>query len=141
MSDENKWMVRRIYEAMCNQQSLAFVADHTASDFLGHSTTEYRGSDGQLKRFATLFDALPDCVFTIQDQIAEGDKVVTRWTARGIQIGEFEGMPPTGKTVMITGIDIFRIAHGKIIEGWSNANRLGVTVPHQQRRRRSTPHE
>lgn len=128
MSDENKWMVRRIYEAMGNQQNLAFVADHFASDFLGHSTTEYRGPEGQLKRFATLFDALPDCVFTIQDQIAEGDKVVTRWYARGIQIGEFEGMPSTGKTVMITGIDIFRIAHGKIIEGWSSANRLGVTV-------------
>jgi predicted ester cyclase len=81
-----------------------------------------------LKRFATLFDALHDCVFTIEDQIAEGDKVVTRWIARGKQIGEFEGLRPTGEMVMITGIDILRIAHGKIIEGWSNANRRGVTV-------------
>jgi predicted ester cyclase len=128
MSDENKWMVRRIYEAMCNQQNLAFVADHIASDFLGHSTTEYRGPEGQLKRFATLFDALRDCVFTIQDQIAEGDKVVTRWVARGIQTGEFEGLRPTGMMVMITGIDILRIAHGKIIEGWSNVNRQDVAV-------------
>ena len=128
MSDENKWMVRCIYEAICNQQNLAFVADHVASDFLGHSTTEYRGPKGQLKRFANLFDALRDCVFTIQDQIAEGDKVVTRWLARGIQIGEFEGLHPTGEMATITGIDVFRIAHGKIIEGWSNANRQGVTV-------------
>lgn len=128
MSDENKRMVRRIYEAMCNQQNLAFVADHIASDFLGHSTTEYQGPEGQLKRFANLFDALRDCVFTIQDQIAEGDKVVTRWIARGMQIGEFEGLRPTGEMVMITGIDILRIAHGKIIEGWSNANRQDVAV-------------
>lgn len=131
MSDENKWMVKRIYEAMCNQQNLAFVADHIASDFLGHSTTEYRGLEGQLKRVAHLFDALRDCVFTIHDQVAEGDKVVTRWVARGIQIGEFEGLRPTGEMVMITGIDILRIAHGKIIEGWSNANRQGVTVATQ----------
>jgi predicted ester cyclase len=128
MSDENKWMVRRIYEALCHQQNLAFVADHVASDFLGHSTTEYQGSEGQLKRIADLFDALRDCVFTIQDQIAEGDKVVTRWTARGIQIGEFEGLHPTGEMATITGIDVFRIAHGKIIEGWSNANRQDVII-------------
>jgi predicted ester cyclase len=141
MSDENKWMVRCIYEAMCNQQNLAFAADHFAGDFLGHSTTEYRGPEGQLKRFATLFDALRDCEFTIQDQIAEGDKVVTRWLARGMQIGEFEGLHPTGEMATITGIDILRVAHGKIIEGWSNANRQGVTVTHQQRWKRSTAHE
>lgn len=128
MSDENKRMVRCIYEAMCNQQSLAFVADHFASDFLGHSTTEYRGPEGHLKRVANLFDALRDCVFTIQDQIAEGDKVVTRWIARGMQIGEFEGLRPTGEMVMITGIDVFRIVHGKIIEEWSNVNRQDVAV-------------
>lgn len=128
MSEENKWMVRRIYEAICIQQSLAFVTDYFANDFLGHSTTEYRGPEGQLKRIATLFDALRDCEFTIQDQIAEGDKVVTLWVAHGVQIGEFEGLPPTGKMVIMMGIDVFRIAHGKIIEGWSNINRQGVVV-------------
>lgn len=128
VSEESKWMVRRIYEAICNQHSLAFVTDHFANDFLGHSTTGYRGPDGQIKRIAALFDALRNCEFTIQDQIAEGDKVVTLWVARGLQIGEFEGLPPTGKLVTMLGIDVFRIAHGKIIEGWSNISRQGAAV-------------
>ena len=116
-------MVRRIYEAIWNQQNLAFVAHHFASDYLGHSMSEIQGSDGVIEWAATLFHADRNEVFTIQDQIAEGDKVVTRWIASGANSREPEGLLPAGKTVTITGIDIFRIANGKIIEGWSNANR------------------
>ena len=116
-------MVRRIYKAIWEEQNLAYVAAHFASDFLGHAATEIQGVDGLLQRVGTLIDALQEGEFTIQDQIAEGDKVVTRWVARGVQIGEFEGLLPTGKMEMITGIDLFRVAHGKIIEGWSHVNR------------------
>lgn len=128
MSEESKLMVRRIYEAIWNRQNPAAVANHFASDFLGHSTTEIQGPDGLLQRVGALFDALHDGEFTIQDQIAEEDKVVTRWVARGVQVGEFEGLLPTGKMVTITGIDLFRIAHGKIIEGWSSVNRQHVAI-------------
>lgn len=128
MSEENKWMVRRIYQAVCHQKYLADVTEYLASDFLGHSTSEYQGPDGQIKRIATLSNALRDCQFTIQVQIAEGDKVATLWVARGIQMSEFEGLHPTGNTVLISGIDIFRIAHGKIIEGWSNVIRQSAHV-------------
>jgi predicted ester cyclase len=121
-------MVRRIYEAIWTWQNPAIVANHFASDFLGHSTTEIHGPDGLFQRIGALFDALHDGEFTIQDQVAEGDKVVTRWVARGLQVGEFEGLPPTGKMVWITGIDLFRIAHGKIIEGWSSVNRQRVAI-------------
>lgn len=128
MSEENKALVRRIYEAIWEEQNLALVADHFASDFLGHSTTEIQGADGLLQRVGTLFDALHDCEFTIQDQIAEGDKVVTRWVARGVQVGEFEGLLPVDTVVTIMGIDLFRIAHDKIIEGWSTVNRQRVAI-------------
>ena len=134
-------MVRRIYEAIWKEQKLALVADHFASDFLGHSTTEIHGPDGVLRWMATLLDALPDGEFTIQDQVAEGDKVVTHWVARGVQVGEFEGLRPTDKVVTITGIDLFRIAHGKIIEAWSSVNRQGVQSRRLSRRRRHTEHE
>jgi steroid delta-isomerase-like uncharacterized protein len=123
VSEENKVMVRQIYEAIWKDQKMAFVTDHFASDFLGHSTTEIQGPADLFQRISALFNALHDGEFTIQDQIAEGDKVVTRWVALGVQVGDFEGLPPTGTMVMIMGMDLFRIAHGKVIEGWSNANR------------------
>jgi steroid delta-isomerase-like uncharacterized protein len=128
VSEDNKAMVRRIYEAIWKEQNMAFVAEHFAGDFLGHATTEIQGPDGLLQRVGTLIDALHEGEFTIEDQVAEGDKVVTRWVARGLQVGEFEGLPPTGAMVTIMGIDLFRIAHGKIIEGWSNANRKRMTI-------------
>lgn len=128
MPEESKAMVRRIYEAIWKERNLASVADHFASDFLGHAMTEIQGPDGLFKRIGALIDALHEGEFTIQDQIAEGDKVVTRWVARGVQIGEFEGLLPTGKMEMITGIDLFRVAHGKIIEGWSHVHRQRVAV-------------
>lgn len=115
-----------MYETIWIDQNLAFIADHFASDFLGHATTEIQGADGLLQWVTTFLDALPNGEFTIRDQIAEGDKVATRWVVRGVQIGELEGLPPTGKMVTIMGIDLFRIAHGKIIEGWSHVNRERV---------------
>ena len=118
VSEENKATVRRIYEAIWNQQNLAFIADHFASDFLGHSTTEIQGPDGLLQRAGPLFAALHDGEFTIQDQIAEGDKVVTRWIASGVPAGVYEDGTAPDNSVTIIGVDIFRIAHSKIIEGW-----------------------
>jgi predicted ester cyclase len=67
-----------------------------------------------------------DTHFTIEDVIAEGDKVVTRWTARGTHKGELQGIPPTGKQVVVTGIVINRLVNGKLEEGWSNFDALGM---------------
>lgn len=118
MSEESKLMVRRIYEAIWNRQNPAAVANHFASDFLGHSATEIQGSDGLLQRVGALFDVLHDGEFTIQDQIAEGDKVVTCWIASGVPVGVYEDRMATDNSITIIGVDIFRIAHSKIIEGW-----------------------
>lgn len=118
MSAKNKAMVGRIYEAIWKQQNLASVAEHFASDFLGHSTTEIQGPDGLLQRAGALLDALRDGEFSIQDQVAEGDKVVTRWIASGVPAGVYEDGTAADNSVTIIGVDIFRIAHSKIIEGW-----------------------
>ena len=61
-----------------------------------------------------------------KDEVAEGDKVVTRYTTRGTQLGSFMGMPPTGKYVTVTGIAIARFANGKVVEEWGNADDLGL---------------
>jgi predicted ester cyclase len=74
--------------------------------------------------------------FNVEDQVAEGDKVVTRWSVEATQSGEFLGMPPSGKTVNVTGINIFRIVDGYFVEGWHNLDtlrllqQLGVVPTH-----------
>ena len=72
------------------------------------------------------FTAFPDLHFTIEDQIAEGDRVVTRFTARGTHQGAFIGIPPTGKQGVVTGTGIDRFANGKIVEAWFNSDDLGL---------------
>ena len=76
--------------------------------------------------YATYRAAFPDTHLTIEDQIAEGDKVVTRWTATGTNQGTLMGIPPSGKRVTITGISITRIANGKAVEDWVNFDTLGM---------------
>ena len=64
--------------------------------------------------------------FTVDDQIAEGDKVATRYTITGTHLGDYKGITPTGKKITSTGITIHRIASGKILEGWANWDALGL---------------
>ena len=70
--------------------------------------------------------AIPDVTATIEDIIAEGDRVAVRMTMRGTQKGEFRGIPPTGKTAVMTEMSIYRISEGKIAEGWDLSDRLGL---------------
>lgn len=84
------------------------------------------GREG-FKQFVLMYrSAFPDMHITIEDQIAEGDKVVSRWTARGTHQGELMGIPPTGKQATVTGINIERFANGKFVEEWSNFDALGL---------------
>ncbi len=73
-----------------------------------------------------LTTAFPDLHLTIEDEIAEGDKVVTRVTARGTHQGSFMGIRPTGKRAVVTGIVIDRFANGKTVEAWNNLDDLGL---------------
>jgi steroid delta-isomerase-like uncharacterized protein len=74
----------------------------------------------------TLRTAFPDIHFTLDDQVAEGAKVMTRFTVTGTHQAEFAGVPGTGKPIKITAINIHRIADGKLQEGWLNADVLGM---------------
>ncbi len=129
MSEQNKILTRRALEEVWNRGNFAVVDELVASDFVVHASTpanETHGPEGVKHFYAMLRQAFPDLHFTIEDQIADGDRVVTRWTARGTHTGEFQGIPPTGKQVRLTGIDIDRIANGKFVECWTNVDELGM---------------
>jgi len=98
-----------------------------AANYILHDTTgPVSGAEG-LKQFITVFrTGFPDLHFTIEDMIAEGDRVVWRYTARGTQRGELMGIPPTGKQATVTGMVCSRFANGKWAEDWSNFDALGM---------------
>src|SRR5512143_4236004 len=119
MSDANKAIVRRNFEEIWNKENLAVVDELHAPDYVGHIAAgggEIQGA-AAFKQFVMLQRlAFPDAAFTIEDQIAEGDKVATRWTARGTHKGAFRGIAPRGQAMQITGISIHRFVDGKIQE-------------------------
>lgn len=128
MSAANKALVRRIIEEIVNKGNLATVDDLVAPDYVGHysNAPEARGPEVIKQRIALLRAAFPDWHSTIEDMIAEGDKVVTRWRASGTHLGEFMGIAPTGKKMTTTGIYIDRVVNGKYVEHWSDWNALGA---------------
>jgi steroid delta-isomerase-like uncharacterized protein len=125
--EENKTLSRRSFEEIWNQGNLAAIDALYATDQVSHGLgMDVPPGAAGLKQFVTLYrTAYPDTHFTIEDQIAEGDKVATRWTATGTHQGEFMGIAPTSKRVTVTGIAINRIAGGKIVETWNNFDALG----------------
>ena len=109
MSDQSTSLVRRAVEEVWNRGNYAVVDDTVAGDVVIHLPTpgeEIHGAEGIRQYFATLRGAFPDIHFTIEDQFAAGDRVVTRWLARATHAGAFQGIPATGRQVRVTGIDI-----------------------------------
>ena len=127
-TEKAKALIRRVFEEVWSQGKLDVIDEIIATDFVKHisGSPDIHGPEGE-KQFATIFrTAFPDLQFTIEDQIAQGDKVVTRWTATGTHKGEFMGIPPTGIQVTFTGITINRIAGGYNAETWTSWDALGM---------------
>jgi steroid delta-isomerase-like uncharacterized protein len=126
--EHNKTLVRRYVEEVLNQKNLAVVDELFAPSFVDHDSSmpEARGPEG-IKRVAAMVHAsFPDLHFTIEDMIAEEDKVVYRYTARGTHEKDFMGIPATGKQISFTGIHIYRVDDGKLQEEWENWDTLGL---------------
>jgi steroid delta-isomerase-like uncharacterized protein len=127
-TEDNKALVRRFIEELFNQKNVAVIDELIDASYLDHTpgTALPPGPEGY-RQFASLFlTAFPDSHIAVEDQIAERDKVVSRYTSQGTHKGDFMGIAPTGKSITITGIEINRIASGKIVEGWSNFDMLGL---------------
>ncbi len=137
MSAENKALSRRTIEEIYNKGNLSIINEIYATDFINHSAPPGLTPDREgYKQFASMYrSAFPDLQMTVEDQIAEGDKVTTRWTATGTHKGELMGIAPTGKQVTVTGIAISRYAGGKLVEAWNEFDQanmlqqLGVLPP------------
>jgi steroid delta-isomerase-like uncharacterized protein len=129
MSEENKSLVRRSFEEVFNQGNLDAIEEIFAPDYVLHDPTspeEIRGTEGMRQYVSMYRTAFPDLQQTIEDQIAEGEKVATRLTGRGTHQGDLMGIPPTGNRVEAPGIVINRISGGKIAESWANYDAMGM---------------
>jgi predicted ester cyclase len=126
-TEDNKALVRR-YREIHNTNNLAALDDIVAADILSHTSLPGlpSGLEGGKMAHQMFVVAFPDGVTTTEDLIAEGDKVVERFSFRGTNTGSFLGAPPTGKHLTTSGISIFRIAGGKIVEHWGENDALGA---------------
>jgi len=130
---ENKAMVRRHYEEVWNQGNLSLIDELFAPNFMVGS--EHWGPEGERQWVANARAAFPDIHFTIENQIAEGDLVVTRWSWQGTHQGSFMGIAATGRHITFSGITIYRITAGKLTQDSTEFNmldalqKLGVPSP------------
>ena len=121
--EENKAIVRRFIEAY-NKRNLGLIDDFVAADYVDHTNEVDRKGLKQL--FNMGLTAFPDWHETIEDIVAEGDKVWVRITYTGTHKGEFMGLPPTSKKITSKGVDIYRIVDGKLAEYWNVTDNVNV---------------
>ncbi len=126
--EENKKLVRRFLEAY-NNRNLDSLDDFVSQDFIDHTPNHQQGLESLKQLFNLAFKAFPDWHETIEEIIAEGDKVWLRLTYTGTHTGEWLGMAPTGKKITTTAFDIFRIVDGKIVEGRFATDELSFLLP------------
>jgi len=127
-TEDNKAIVRRFFEEVFNRQNLAVLDELVRSDFVHRQAGRVlRGAEffSEVESGAH-FAAFPDLSITIEDMVAEGDKVVARWTARGTHQGEAMGRPPTGKVVTWTGMNFMRVLNGQLAEDYEELDTLGL---------------
>ncbi len=124
-TEQNKAIARyHLEEASKGNHEAAF--DHVAPDVVWHGFGTVSGLEGWKQAHTMFVVAFPDFQGTIDDQVAEGDKVVTRFTFHGTHRGELQGIPLTGKQVAVPGMVIDRIADGKVVEHWIEFDQLGL---------------
>jgi steroid delta-isomerase-like uncharacterized protein len=138
MLEANKAIASRIIEEIYNQGRLETADELVSPGYVGHDAARpapILGSSGIKESASGYRMAFPDMTLSIAEQVAEGDRVVTRWEAHGTHEGDIFGVTPTGKQVTVTGITVDRYSDGKLIESWTNWDALGLltqlgAVPH-----------
>jgi len=124
---ESKALVRRYYDEVLTGRDRQLLAQLLDPSFVSHvSGGNDAGAEAYTAAVGATHAAFPDLVATVHDQVAEDDKVVTRWSATGTHAGDFAGVPATGRLVTVSGIHIHRVRHGRLIEHWEELNLLGV---------------
>lgn len=129
-TDENKILIHRFYEEVWNKGNVDVALETFADEYVRHdlrpSANALPGGQGQKKIAIDFRAAFPDLHYTIDLMVAENDLVVVRWTMQGTNTGTWNGVPPTGKQIKYSGVNIFRIANNRVVEIWNHRDDLGV---------------
>jgi steroid delta-isomerase-like uncharacterized protein len=127
-SEQNKTIVRRLFEEPWTG-NLDAIDELVANDYVGYdpaSPEPLRGPEGVKEFISTYRAAFPDARITVEQQLAEGDLVATRWSGRGTHEGELMGISPTGKRVTVSGLTISRLEDGEVVEEFQNWDTFGM---------------
>lgn len=124
LSEKNKAVVRRLYESFLNTGKLETLDEIIAEDYVG--IYGQRGPSAFAETVRAVRQGFPDIQWAVEDLIAEGDKVVIRWSWQGTHNGEFRGFPASQKQVTDAAIVIYQFRDGKIIRAWIQSDRLGL---------------
>jgi predicted ester cyclase len=121
-AEENKALVRWWWEEVWGKGNVAAVDEFMAANYVDHPSLPGLppGPEGMKQALTTYRTGFPDLKATLDDILAEGDRVALRWSARDTHLGEWLGVPPTGQHFTMSGISVFRIAEGKAVEGWNS---------------------
>jgi steroid delta-isomerase-like uncharacterized protein len=126
-TETNKATVRRYYEEVHNQGKLDVLKEIVVEDHIEHNPFPGQGQGRQgFQQRVELLQSAFTMNFTVEDLIAEGDKVVARWTNHNVHQGPFMGIPATGKSVIVSGIDIHLLRDGKLAEHWDVVDTLSL---------------
>ena len=128
---ENRKLFQRYFDVVANEGNLDLADEIFASDYQHHDPANpdprpVVGPQGVRDHLTSLRDAFPDLIFDIDDMVAEGDQIIVRWTVRGTNTGDYFGMPATGKSIEITGMNTWRTRDGQAVEGWVNRDDMGL---------------
>ena len=128
MSEKNKALHRRFYEEVHEGGNLDLLDGMVTDDYVHHSAQglALRGADGLRDLIAGVRAAFPDLQDTIEEQIAEGDSVMTRWTMAGTHRGEWMGIPASGKRIEVAIVSIARFRGERCYESWEMVDMLGM---------------
>jgi steroid delta-isomerase-like uncharacterized protein len=125
MSATNKALIERLIDKVWNQVEEDEVDRLVAEEYVGHPSGVV-GTRAYKAYYRELHKASPDITFAVEDQIAEGDRVTTRWTAKGTHLGDYAGLPPSGRAFEFGGTSTHRIQGTKVIECWTNMDEAGL---------------
>jgi predicted ester cyclase len=124
----NKKLLRRFYKEVYVDWKMALVEDVVSPRFTSHDWPEGGpiGPQGFRNFYSAIRSALPDARYAVDDMVAEGDRVVVRWRLLGTHEGDFRGIAPTGRAIVLEGIAIYRVEGGKLMERWVVSDLHGV---------------
>jgi len=124
-TEDNKALVQRFFEEVINQRNVAALDQFVSPNAVNHTVPS--GLPQGPNQFLSMhLNAFPDVKATVEDLLADGDKVVALVSYRGTHQGAFRSIPPTGKPITLMGINIFRIVNGKMVEHWGLTDRLSA---------------